>query len=88
MIVLEIKKRNREYGIITWAYSQDYDIMTLFNKSEYLDFEFEDKLFKNKKVSYKYRRFSIGKKRLESIKDFTKLSLTKKGKVILIKPIE
>lgn len=88
MIVLEIKKRNREYGIITWAYSQDYDIMTLFNKSEYLDFEFEGKLYKNKKVSYKYRRFSIGKKRLESIKDFTKLSLIKKGKVILIKPIE
>ena len=88
MIVLEIKKRNREYGIITWAYSQDYDIMTLFNKSDYLDFEFEGKLFKNKKVSYKYRRFSISKKRLESIKDFTELSIMKKGKVILIKPIE
>jgi hypothetical protein len=88
MIVLDIKKRNREYGIITWAYSQDYDLMTLFNKSEYLDFEFEGELFKNKKVSYKYRRFSIGKKRLESIKDFNKLSLIKKGKVILIKPIK
>jgi hypothetical protein len=88
MIVLDIKKRNREYGIITWPYSQDYDIMTLFNKSEYLDFEFEAELFKNKKVSYKYRRFSIGKKRLESIKYFNKLSLIKKGKVILIKPIK
>ena len=88
MIVLQIKKRNRDYGIITWAYSQDYDIMTLFNKSEYLDFQFGDKLFKNKKISYKYRRFSIGKKRLESIKDFDKISLIKKGKVIFIKPIK
>ena len=88
MVTLEIKKRNRDYGIITWAYSQDYDVMNLFNKSEYLDFEFEGKIFKNKKVSYKYRRFSIGKKRLESIKDFDKLTLSKNGKVIKIKPVK
>jgi hypothetical protein len=88
MLVLDIKKRNRDYGIITWVYTQDYDIMTLFNKSEYLDFEFEGTLFKNKKVSYIYRRFSLGKKRIESIKDFNKLALIKKENVIIIKPIK
>ncbi|MFS4492911.1 hypothetical protein [Maribacter sp. 2308TA10-17] len=87
MIVLKIKKRNRDYGIITWAYTQDYDIMTLFKKSKYIDFKFEGKLYKNRKVSYKYRRFSIGKKRLESVSEFDKLSLVKKGKIVLIKAI-
>lgn len=87
MVTLNIKKRNRDYGIITWAYSQDYDIKKLFNNSEYLDFEFMGKTFLGKKISYKYRRFSIGKKRLESIKEFDKLYLSKKGKLIKIKPI-
>jgi len=86
MVIVDIKKRNRDYGIITWAYSQDFDVMTLFNKSERLDFNFQGKLFKGKKISYKYRRISIGKKRLESIKEYNKLSLEKKDEVVFIKP--
>ena len=55
-----IKKRNRDYGILTWELSDDFDIKTLFKNqgSIYLDFDGKVKL---KKVDYKYRRLSIGK---------------------------
>lgn len=66
-IKIEIKKRNRDFGIVTWPYTQDFEVKTLLELKDTINIEFEDKLFKNRKVSYKYRRFSIGKKRLESL---------------------
>lgn len=66
-ITLEIKKRNRDFGIITWPYSLDFEIKTMFELKETINIEFGDKIFTNRKVSYKYRRISIGKKRIESL---------------------
>jgi len=66
-IKLEIKKRNRDFGIITWPYSQDFEVKTLFDLKETINIEFNGKVFKNRKVSYKYRRFNFGKKRIESM---------------------
>ena len=76
-IILEIKKRNRDFGIITWPYSLDFEIKTMFELKDTINIEFGDKVFKSRKVSYKYRRISLGKKRIES--------LGKKKNFILIK---
>ncbi|MBA7495580.1 hypothetical protein ES702_06167 [subsurface metagenome] len=84
MIILELKKRNRDYGLITWPHALDFDVKTLFDQSEKLNFEFGNKIL-TRKISYQHRRFSIGKKRLESLK---KISLSRKGKLISIQPVD
>lgn len=65
-VTVEIKKRNRDYGIITWPYSIDFEVKTLFNLKEHITVIVGGKTLENRKVSYKFRRFSIGKKRIET----------------------
>lgn len=67
VVKIEIKKRNQDFGIVTWPYSMDYEIKTLFGLKESINVDFNGKLLKNRKVSYKYRRFSVGKKRIENL---------------------
>ncbi len=76
-ISLEIKKRNRDFGIITWPYAYDFEIKTMFDQQEIIDIEFGNKNFIRRKVSYKYRRISIGKKRLQSLDKKKNFILTK-----------
>jgi len=83
-IQIEIKKRNRDFGIITWPLSLDFEIKTLFEQKNRIDLLYNDKTLKNRKVSYKYRKFSIGKKRLESMSDKKYFILSKKGSAIRI----
>jgi len=65
-IKIEIKKRNKDYGLLSWSKEQDFEVMTLFNKSDYLTFVVDNGKPKRKKISYKYRRISIGKKTMEN----------------------
>jgi hypothetical protein len=83
-IQIEIKKRNRDYGIITWPLSLDFEVKTLFEQKNKIDLLYNDKTLKNRKVSYKYRKFSIGKKRLELMSDRKYFVLSKKGTSIKI----
>jgi hypothetical protein len=83
-IQIEIKKRNRDFGIITWPLSLDFEVKTLFEQKNRIDLLYNDKTLKNRKVSYKYRKFSIGKKRLESMSDKKYFILSKKGSAIRI----
>ncbi len=63
-IKIEIKKRNRDYGILTWPYQLDFEIKTLFELKEICNFEFDGQELLSRKVSYKFRRIAIGKKRI------------------------
>lgn len=83
-ITLEIKKRNRDFGIITWPYSLDFEIKTMFELKDTINIEFGDKIFKSRKVSYKYRRISLGKKRIESLGKKKYFILTKNKDTIQI----
>lgn len=77
-IKLELKNRNRTYGIITWKLSQDFEIRTLLGNSKTVNIQFMDKVYSNRKVDYKYRRISFGKKRMEKVKnDFVILKIEK-----------
>jgi hypothetical protein len=67
-IKLELKKRNRTYGIITWKLNQDFEIKTLLGNLKAINIQFMDKVYSGRKVDYKYRRIAFGKKRMESIK--------------------
>ena len=86
-IKIEIKKRNRDFGILTWPYSLDFEVKTLLDLKETIDIEFDGKYLKNRKVSYKYRRFAIGKKRIESLgkKKFFILSKSKDKIIISVR---
>ena len=83
-VKIEIKKRNLDFGILTWPYSLDFEIKTMFELRDNIDIQINDKLLKNRKISYKYRRFSVGKKRLESFSNFKYFILTKKKNTIQI----
>ena len=37
-VEIKIKKRDRDYGLLTWGKSDDFEIMTIFGKKEYLPF--------------------------------------------------
>lgn len=63
MIKIQIKKRNRDYALFTWPKTSDFEILTLFGgPQEYLEVSVQGKEPKTKKISYKYRRFTLGKK--------------------------
>lgn len=80
---LELKKRNRDYGIITWKLNQDFEVKTLLENAKTVNVEFNNKVYLNRKVDYKYRRIPFGKKRMEKIKnDFINLKI-KKGNLIV-----
>lgn len=67
-VKLEIKKRNRDFGIVTWPYALDFEMKTLFNLENKINVEFYEITLNGRKVSYKYRRFSIGKSRLSEFR--------------------
>lgn len=80
---LELKKRNRDYGIITWKLNQDFEVKTLLGNAKTVNVEFNNKVYLNRKIDYKYRRIPFGKKRMEKIKnDFVNLKI-KKGNLIV-----
>ena len=83
-VVLEIKKRNKDYGIITWPYSLDFDIKTLFEQKVIIDFQFEKEKL-TRKISYKYRKIAFGKTRLKNLEDAKYISLSKENNIIRIK---
>ncbi|MGO3720006.1 MAG: hypothetical protein ACTJGD_11780 [Mesonia hippocampi] len=80
---LELKKRNRDYGIITWKLNQDFEVKTLLNNSKTVNVEFGDKVYLNRKVDYKYRRIPFGKKRMTKIKNDHIILTIKKGNLVI-----
>lgn len=85
-IIVEIKRRNRDYGIITWPYSLDYEVKTLFNLEEFITVKIGSKVLENRKVSYKFRRFSVGKKRIDTYFPSEKISITKEKDYYILQP--
>lgn len=80
---LEIKTRNRIYGILTWKVSQNLEIKKLLSNSNFVKIEFANKLYPERKVDYKYRRISFGKKRMEEIfKNYVTLTVVNGNLVI------
>lgn len=84
-VVIEIKKRNRDYGIITWPYSLDYEVKTFFNLEEEISLKVGDKILKNRRVSYKFRRFSIGKNRINTYLSGSKISIIRGSDYYIIR---
>lgn len=82
-IKLELKNRNRTYGIITWKLNLDFEVKTLLGNSQTVNIQFNGKVYSNRKVDYKYRRISFGKKRLEKVQnDFVLLKVEKNNLVV------
>lgn len=80
---LELKTRNRNYGILTWKLNQDFEVKTLLGNAKKVNIEFANKLYSDRKVDYKYRRIAFGKKRMEKInKDYVVLTMVKGNLVI------
>lgn len=84
MITLEIKKRDRDYGLFTWSRTLDFEILTLFEKSDYLMFSVNGDIPRKKKINYKYRRFTLGKRVFQNNTSSTTFTLTRKIDYILI----
>ena len=83
LLQLELKKRNREYGIITWKAVQDFEVKTFLRKSNKVNVQFGKKVYSNIKVDYKYRRISFGKKRMTNINNkYVRLSM-KDGNLVV-----
>ena len=87
-VIVEIKRRNRDYGIITWPYSLDYEVKTLFNLKESITVKVGNKVLENRKVSYKFRRFSIGKKRIDTHFPTTRISIIREQDYYILQPEE
>jgi|GEM_PF-2087671 len=84
-IVIPINNRNRQYALLTWPKFLDADIEELFDKKETIRVSIKgEKKEKTKKVSYKYRRFTIGHKVLDQFKLDNHFVLERKGDVIHI----
>ena len=82
-VKLELKKRNREYGIITWPLKLDFEIKTLFNCKTEFSYHFQGKAYSKRKISYKFRRFSFGKQKIASLnKNF--VTIRKENNIYLI----
>ena len=82
-IKLELKKRNRDFGIITWPHKKDFEIKTLLKDIERINVEYGNKVFYNRKVDYRYRRIAFGKKRMISIKsNFVFIELSGKNLIL------
>ena len=73
-----IKTRDKQFGLFSWTKDLDFDILTLFNRQEQIVFLVTGKE-RSKKVSYKYRRFTLGKKFFDKNPEAKFFLLTKKG---------
>ena len=80
---LGLKKRNRDYVIITWKAKQDFEVKKFLNNSKTVNVEFGDKVYLNRIVDYKYRRIPFGKKRMTKIKNDNICLMIKKGNLII-----
>jgi len=84
-IEIPINNRNRQYALFTWPIFLNSEIIALFNNQETIDVSVRGaKKQTTKRVSYKYRRFTIGHKVLRQFKLQTHFSLERKGNVIYI----
>jgi hypothetical protein len=77
---IEIKRRNLDFGIITWPYEQDNEARTFFDNKEKITLEFDDRKKSDRKISYKYRRFSFGKKKMKGASDKRFFVITREDK--------
>jgi hypothetical protein len=84
IIKLEIKRRNREYGIVTWPYAMDFEVKTLMQQKDIIDIKVGNAVLPNHVVSYKYRRFNIGKKLIRKAGDVNFFIITKVGANICV----
>lgn len=76
-IIVPIKKRNREYNIFTWPYRKDSEVFSILSKKDTIDLYIFDELVKSRKVDYKYRRITIGKRKMSKFKEFKYFKLEK-----------
>lgn len=83
-IKLEIKKRNRDYGLLTWSITNDEEVKRLFDNKDSIVFSFEGKPLK-RILSYKYRKLSLGKRRVNKNENAKFFILTKKNGEVEIK---
>jgi len=83
LLKLELKKRNREYGIITWESVQDFEIKTFLRNSNKVNVQFGKKVYSNRKVDYKYKRIAFGKKRMTNINNKYVLLSMKDGNLVV-----
>lgn len=80
MVKIQIKKRNRDYALFTWPKTNDFEILTLFGgQKQYIDFSVQGREPKTKKISYKYRRFTLGQKVFSDAKN-AKYFVLEKGR--------
>jgi hypothetical protein len=70
LIIVEIKKRNRDYGLFTWTADLDEKMKKMIPERGSLKINFDGKMI-TRKVSFKYRKFSISKKKLAGRKTMT-----------------
>ncbi|SHG26379.1 hypothetical protein [Flagellimonas flava] len=85
-IKLELKKRNKSFGIITWPFSMDETIRDFLKSNPTIDIMFENQLYPNRKVDYKYRRISFGgKSKMKKLQDSNYITLEKQKKHVLVK---
>jgi len=82
-VKLDINKRNKDFGIVTWPYSLDFEVKTLLDQKELIEFIFDGKILK-RKISYKYRRFSLGKKRIQNAGEKKYFLLSKEKQTIKV----
>ena len=83
-IKIPIKKRDKQFGLLTWPKKFDFEIMTLFNKTELINVSVNGAQGINKKVSYRYRRFSMGKRVFKNNLDAKNFIIKKRGTKISI----
>ena len=83
LLKLELKNRNREYGIITWKIAQDFEVKTFLRNSNKVNVQFGKKVYSNRKVDYKYRRIAFGKKRMTKINNEYVLLSMKGGNMVV-----
>lgn len=75
-IAVEIKKRNRDYGIITWSFRQDDEVKSMLLEKKVVPILVGDRLLGDRKVDYKYRRISLPKKYFEQYPKSEQISLS------------
>lgn len=80
-VKIPIKKRNRDYGLFSWRLEDDFEVKTLFGKEPFILLRLDGKE-KQKKVDYKHRRFSIGKRAMAAHRNADFFILLKKDNAI------
>ena len=80
---IAIKKRDIDYGLFTWRRSDDFEVKTLLANQESILVKYKGKV-SAKKVDYKYRRFSVGKRVFDQHAGAEFFVLKKSGNTFLL----